>query len=577
MSNDTSGRKRSGVTRCAIYTRKSSEEGLEQAFNSLDAQREACEAFIRSQKHEGWTTLSNMYDDGGISGGTMERPALKRLLAGIEAKKIDTVVVYKVDRLTRSLSDFAKIVDVFDAQGVSFVSITQQFNTTTSMGRLTLNMLLSFAQFEREVTGERIRDKIAASKKKGMWMGGNPPLGYDINERKLVVNEREAEQVRHIFRRYAALGSVRLLSHELDRDGLVSKVRRRANAEPIGGVPLARGALYLMLQNRIYLGEIVHKENSYPGEHTAIVERDLWNSVAQKLSASRSERDSGTSAQAPSLLVRLLHDETGQPMTPTHAVKNGKRYRYYISRALVTGSRSHVPNGRRIPAGDIEHLITDQLCTFLTSREDVHNALEARVPDAAEQEHLIERAVELGRTWNKLPVVEQRAILSTLLARIDVGADRINIHLDRARLAAILRVDHGKRPVTTAETAPKKDIVVLSILARLQRTGIGKRMVIEGARAGEPDGTLIKLFVKAFALRDKLLAGDDISIDELSAREKMTGSYATRLLRLTFLAPNIVREILDGRHPPTLTANRLMADTRLPLAWTEHRSRLGVG
>ena len=209
MNDDASGRKRSGVTRCAIYTRKSSEEGLEQAFNSLDAQREACEAYIKSQKHEGWTTLSNMYDDGGISGGTMERPALKRLLADIEEKKIDTVVVYKVDRLTRSLSDFAKIVDVFDAQGVSFVSITQQFNTTTSMGRLTLNMLLSFAQFEREVTGERIRDKIAASKKKGMWMGGNPPLGYDINERKLVVNEREAEQVRHIFRRYAALGSVR--------------------------------------------------------------------------------------------------------------------------------------------------------------------------------------------------------------------------------------------------------------------------------------------------------------------------------------------------------------------------------
>ena len=254
-----------------------------------------------------------------------------------------------------------------------------------------------------------------------------------------------------------------------------------------------------------------------------------------------------------------------------------RRYRYYISRALVTGNRSHVHNGRRIPAGDIEHLITDQVCTFLTSPEHVHNALEARVPDAAEQEHLIERAVELGRTWNKLPVVEQRAILSTLLARIDVGADRINIHLDRARLAAILRVDHGKRPMTMAKTAPTKDIVVLPILARLKRTGIGKRMVIEGARAGEPDGTLIKLFVKAFALRDKLLAGDHISIDELSAREKMAGSYATRLLRLTFLAPDIVREILDGRHPPTLTANRLMADTRLPLAWTEHRSRLGVG
>ncbi len=233
MADETGGKvRRSGVTRCAIYTRKSSEEGLEQEFNSLDAQREACEAYIKSQRHEGWTTLATMYDDGGISGGTMERPALKRMLADIESKKVDTVVVYKVDRLTRSLSDFAKIVDVFDAQGVSFVSITQQFNTTTSMGRLTLNMLLSFAQFEREVTGERIRDKIAASKKKGMWMGGNSPLGYDVLDRKLIVNEGEAERVRHIFRRYAALGSVRLLSHELDRDGIVSKVRRRATGEP---------------------------------------------------------------------------------------------------------------------------------------------------------------------------------------------------------------------------------------------------------------------------------------------------------------------------------------------------------
>ena len=274
---DESGVKvrRSGVTRCAIYTRKSSEEGLEQEFNSLDAQREACEAYIKSQRHEGWTTLATMYDDGGISGGTLERPSLKRLLADIEAKKIDTVVVYKVDRLTRSLSDFAKIVDVFDAQGVSFVSITQQFNTTTSMGRLTLNMLLSFAQFEREVTGERIRDKIAASKKKGMWMGGNPPLGYDVNDRKLIVNEAEAERVRHIFRRYAALGSVRLLGHELQRDGIVSKTRRSATGEPRGAKPLARGALYLMLQNRIYRGEIVHRESSYPGVHAAIIDEEL--------------------------------------------------------------------------------------------------------------------------------------------------------------------------------------------------------------------------------------------------------------------------------------------------------------
>ncbi len=255
--------------RCAIYTRKSTEEGLEQDFNSLDAQREACEAFIASQKHEGWVALPTQYDDGGYSGGTLERPALQRLLADIRGSKVDVVVVYKIDRLTRSLLDFAKIVEVFDAHGVSFVSVTQAFNTATSMGRLTLNVLLSFAQFEREVTGERIRDKIAASKKKGMWMGGYPPLGYDVKDRKLVVNEAEAETVRYIFRRYQELRSVRLLKEHLDAAGIVSKHRTAPDGRPYGGKPIARGALYHMLQNRIYRGEIVHKDQAYPGEHDA--------------------------------------------------------------------------------------------------------------------------------------------------------------------------------------------------------------------------------------------------------------------------------------------------------------------
>jgi DNA invertase Pin-like site-specific DNA recombinase len=250
---------RSGRLRCAIYTRKSSEEGLEQEFNSLDAQREACGAYVRSQKHEGWQALPTLYDDPGYSGGNMERPALKRMLADIAAKRIDVVVAYKVDRLTRSLADFAKIVEVFDASSVSFVSITQAFNTTISMGRLTLNLLLSFAQFEREVTGERIRDKIAASKKKGLWMGGQPALGYDVRDRKLVVNEEEAETVRLLFRRYLDLGSVRELKAALDADGLVSKRRTAANGEAYGGQSFSRGALYQMLQNRVYRGEIVHR------------------------------------------------------------------------------------------------------------------------------------------------------------------------------------------------------------------------------------------------------------------------------------------------------------------------------
>ena len=315
--------------RCAIYTRKSSEEGLEQDFNSLDAQREACEAFIQSQKHEGWQCLPAGYDDGGISGATMARPALQRLLADIQAGRVDVVVVYKVDRLTRSLADFAKMVEIFDAKNISFVSVTQQFNTTTSMGRLTLNVLLSFAQFEREVTGERIRDKIAASKKKGMWMGGNPPLGYDVKDRSLVVNEAEAEIVRYIFRRYAELGSVRELKADLDARGIIGKVRHSASGRRFGGKPFSRGALYKMLQNRVYRGEIVHHGRAYPGKHTSIVDPELWATVAAALEKNRVERSTGQRSRHPSLLMGLLYDAAGNRLSPTHAVKAGnRRYRY---------------------------------------------------------------------------------------------------------------------------------------------------------------------------------------------------------------------------------------------------------
>jgi site-specific DNA recombinase len=318
---------RGRAVRRAIYTRKSSEEGLEQDFNSLHAQREACEAYIKSQKHEGWACLPASYDDGGISGATLDRPALQQLLADIQAGRIDVIVVYKVDRLTRSLADFAKIVEVFDAKGVSFVSVTQQFNTTTSMGRLTLNVLLSFAQFEREVTGERIRDKIAASKKKGMWMGGNPPLGYEAKDRTLVVVESEAQTVRHIFERYVVLGSVRLLKQELDAQGVVSKAWVSTSGRPWGGRSLARGALYLMLQNRIYLGEIVHKDQHYPGEHRPIVNRALWDQAQALLAGNAVDRKIGGGSKSPSLLAGLIFDGDGHRMTPSHAVKAGKRCR----------------------------------------------------------------------------------------------------------------------------------------------------------------------------------------------------------------------------------------------------------
>src|SRR6187401_3627086 len=366
---------RQAKLRCALYTRKSSEEGLEQDFNSLDAQREACEAFVVSQKREGWTLLPELYDDGGYSGGTLERPAFQRLLADVSAGKVDVVVVYKVDRLTRSLSDFAKIVEVFDKSAVSFVSVTQQFNTTSSMGRLTLNMLLSFAQFEREVTGERIRDKIAASKKKGMWMGGQPPLGYEVKDRKLIVNAQEAETVRHIFRRYLELKSVRLLKADLDAQGIVSKARRAADGSAYGGKPLARGALYLMLQNRVYRGETVHKDKSYPGEHDAIIDERLWNEVQAILRTNRIERADGRSDNRPSMLAGILFDAQGDRMSPSHAIKGGTRYRYYVSRSLIDGTAKTSVGGQRIPAVALEALINRSIREWLADPGKVHHVI----------------------------------------------------------------------------------------------------------------------------------------------------------------------------------------------------------
>ncbi len=400
---------------CAIYTRKSSDEGLEKEFNSLDAQREACAAYVLSQKHAGWAALPDLYDDGGLSGGTMERPALLRLLTDIKSGKVQIVVVYKVDRLTRSLADFAKIVDVLDAHGVSFVSVTQQFNTTTSMGRLTLNMLLSFAQFEREIAGERIRDKIAASKAKGMWMGGNVPLGYDVRERKLIVNDAEAETVRLIFRRYAELGSVRLLGHELDRLGVISKRRDGAGGVLAGGNRFSRGALYTLLQNPIYRGEIGHQGKVYPGQHEAIVGAELWQLVQDKLAVNRQARALGETANEPSLLAGLIVDGDGQRMTPTHAVKKGRRYRYYVSTQLISGTRSDHAKGWRIPAGDIEVLVLDRLREFFASDRDLGEALSCFDLDASAVRSAMMKASQLVEGWASMSPIRLRELVHTVV------------------------------------------------------------------------------------------------------------------------------------------------------------------
>jgi DNA invertase Pin-like site-specific DNA recombinase len=559
--------------RCAIYTRKSNEEGLEQDFNSLDAQREACEAFIASQRHEGWSVLPEMYDDGGFSGGTMERPAFQRLLADVADGKVDVVVVYKVDRLTRSLSDFARIVEVFDKRSVSFVSVTQQFNTTSSMGRLTLNILLSFAQFEREVTGERIRDKIAASKKKGMWMGGQPPLGYDVKDRKLVVNEAEAETVRHIFQRYAALQSVRLLKADLDAAGIVSKTRLGSDGSRYGAKPIARGALYLMLQNRIYRGEIVHKDQSYPGEHAAIVEESLWEQVQAILTTNRIERTNGENDREPSPLAGLLYDARGERMTPTHATKNGTRYRYYVSRTLLTGGGRDAVRGQRIPAAALEAVVSRRLRALLSDPAVMHGVLADELEHTPAQDALVERAKDCAANWETLRRPELRAALLSIVAKVRVNVESIDIVVDRRALARWL----GGASEDAASSKRNQDHhLTLTIPVQLRRAGKEMRLVYQdGSGVSSPDSRLVRLLVRAHAIRDRLLNDKSITLEELAKAEGVVPSYATRLLRLTVLAPDIAAAILQGEQPVGLTARKLMDDTRLPLDWSEQRRALG--
>jgi len=555
------GTRRNARVRCAIYTRKSSEEGLDQEFNSLLAQREACEAFITSQRHEGWVCLCAGYDDGGFSGATMGRPALQRLLADITAGRVDIVVVYKIDRLTRSLADFAKIVEILDARGASFVSVTQQFNTTTSMGRLTLNVLLSFAQFEREVIGERIRDKIAASKKKGMWMGGVPPLGYRAQDRKLVIVDSEAE-----------LGSVRLLKEELDAQGSKSKSWTSASDRAIGGKPFSRGALYLMLRNRTYRGEIVHKGQSYSGEHPPIIDQPLWDAVQMRLAGNTTERTSGTRTHQPSLLAGLLFDTEGNRMTPSYAVKKGRRYRYYVSRPLIAQDQRESSIALRIPAAEIEHLVTSRVRQWLLDRGGIYQS--TRLADPSAQRRLIARAVEIGKSWIELPGTRQRAFLTTLIDRIDVGADQIDIHLHPARLAALLDV-----AATPLSSATDDEIQILSMSVRLRRAGRGIRMLIKGTdpfATAKPDARLVKLLIRARKFNATLLGSDDVLFAALAKREGVSPSYFTRLIRLSYLAPDIIEAILDGRQPHDLTADKLLAHSRLPLGWHEQRTVLGI-
>jgi len=440
------------------------------------------------------------------SPATMGRPALQRLLADVAAGRVDIVVVYKIDRLTRSLADFAKIVEIFDARSASFVSVTQQFNTTTSMGRLTLNVLLSFAQFEREVIGERIRDKIAASKKKGMWMGGVPPLGYRVQDRKLVIVDSEAELVRSILRRYAELGSVRLLKAELEAQGRRSKLWTSASGRVIGGKPFSRGALYLMLRNCTYRGEIIHKGQSHPGEHPPVIDQPLWDAVQMRFAGNTAERNSGTGTDQPSLLAGKLFDRDGNRMTPSYAVKKGMRYRYYVSRPLITQDQRDSATALRIPAAEIEPLVARRVRQWLLDPGSIYQA--TRLADPSSQRRLIARAEEIGKSWTELPGKRQRAFLTPLIERIEVGAHQIDIHLRLTRLAALLDV-----AATPLPSAMDDETQILSIPVRSRRCGRAIRMLIAGTdpfATAKPDARLVKLLIRARRFNATLLDSDGV-------------------------------------------------------------------
>ena len=519
--------------RCAIYTRVSTDAGLEQDFNSLDAQREAAEAYIKSQSHEGWRLHPDHYDDGGFSGGSMERPALQKLLTDIRSGRIDVVIVYKVDRLTRSLADFAKLVELFDAYKVSFVSVTQAFNTTSSMGRLTLNVLLSFAQFEREVTGERIRDKIAASKKKGIWVGGVVPTGYRVENRKLLVDEAEAAIVRMIFELYLALGSLPALQQELRAKCILTRERRLATGKIIGGISFSIGALAYLLRNRLFLGELNHKDKSYPGEHPAIIDKEIFDAVQAKLDENlqgrRQRRDKSNA-----LLLGLLFDDRGNRMTPSYAIKKGVRYRYYVSCVLAQGRKSEAGTIARVPAPEIEAAIVDAL-----RQNPVFAELN---PD----------------------IQEQRAKLSVATRSITICEDELVIVLneesrtgsDPASMPAMVQTI---RVPWSPPGRPRRDI----ILPNDPNAPANGRPV-----RAETRNRLLKGIALGRRWLDEIIKGECADTEVLARREGKSERSVRMTLSLVFLSPEIIKAAIDGKLPRHIGLTEL-ADA--PMGWNEQR------
>ena len=546
---------RKPTLRCAIYTRVSTEHGLEQEFNSLDNQREASEAYIKSQAHEGWRLIRDRYDDGGFSGGSMERPALQKLLADVRARRIDVIVVYKVDRLTRSLADFAKLVELFDAHGVSFVSVTQAFNTTTSMGRLTLNVLLSFAQFEREVTGERIRDKIAASKKRGIWMGGVVPLGYRVEDRALHIVEEQAILVRDLFRRYLEIGSVVRLKAVLDEENVRLPVRIDGAGKRTGGGLISRGHLYKILSNPIYVGRLSHKGQVHEGLHAAIIDQATWDRVQSRL-ADNLKATNGRRQTSDALLAGKLFDDRGNAMSPSHAAKGGRRWRYYVSQALLQGRKQDAGSIARAPAAEIETQVRQAIAGARLSPARSIAALSAGILARSD-------AHAAGETIDQHSDCDDHAAdLRDAIERVTISRTTITIQLSDA-----VGADVSDRTLTVPWTAPSPH---------------RRREIIQGQ--GNPDASIRPMRTKARvvfvdALRrahrwlDELMTDPQQSVESLAIREGKTERSIRMTLSLAFLAPAIVKAAIEGRLPRGFGVARLVD---LPMAWSDQWKVLGL-
>ncbi len=526
--------------RCAIYTRVSTEHGLDQEFNSLDAQYDAASAYIKSQAHAGWTLIRSRYDDGGYSGGSTDRPDLQKLLDDIRARKIDVIVVYKVDRLTRSLADFAKLIELFDAHGISFVSVTQQFNTTTSMGRLTLNVLLSFAQFEREVTSERIRDKIGASKRKGLWVGGTLPFGYELKDGKIAIVEEEAELVRLIFRRYLELGSVNELVRDLQERKIRTRIKRLATGATRGGIPFGRGALYYLLSNHFYIGEVKYKNEILPGEQPPIMDRALFDAVRQKSLAQWSHR-TVVRNKSEHLLAGLLFDDAGHRMVATHATKAGVRYRYYVSTPCQHGEAKTASAGSvsRVPATDIEDTVVKFLKEYLAANQ--------------------------GKSATDTLSLGDRGAVADLVAGIVVHKDRLIIRLKSDADETWESLDDQSLTIPWKKPPSKRSRQIL-LPHNTSRSDVRPEQFERRAR-------LVSAIARGRRWLDDVVSGRVTTVAQLCAREKCSVRQVNMTISLAFLAPNLVKAAVEGRLPRGIGVERL----RDPLTeWSRQFEVLGL-